>query len=271
MRRILLMAIALVGLLAPRMTSSQEREAAPIQESEAALAQKLANPVSSLISVPLQNNYDCCYGPSDAFRYTLNVQPVIPISISQDWNVILRTIVPIVYQEEPAPGLGSEFGFSDVTQSFFFSPKISPGGITWGVGPALLYPLGGDELGAKKWGAGPTAVVLKQSGPVTFGVLANHIWSFAGDDDRAEINQTFVQPFFNYTYPNSTGIIINTEASYNWGSEQWTVPINFGVSHLYNFGGQRVQLSAQMRYYAAHEIEGPEWGARLVATLLFPR
>lgn len=255
--------MALAACLAPLSAAAQD--------SEADLAKKLANPVSSLISVPLQNNYDCCYGPSDGFRYTLNVQPVVPVSISANWNMIVRTIVPIVYQEAPSPGADDEFGFSDVTQSYFFAPKESANGITWGVGPAFLFPLGGEELGAKKWGVGPTAVLLKQDGPATFGVLANHLWSFAGDDDRSAVVQTFVQPFFTYTYPSSTALSINTEASYNWKTDKWTAPINFGVSHVYKFGGQRVQLGGQAKIYAAHENDGPEWGLRFIATFLFPK
>lgn len=244
--------------------------AARAQDSEAELAKKLANPISSLISVPLQHNYDCCYGPSDGFRYTLNIQPVIPVSAGPDWEMIVRTIVPVVFQESPAPGVGDEAGFSDVTQSFFFVPKKA-GGVTWGVGPALLYPLGGEALGTQKWGAGPTAVVLRQSGHATFGVLANHLWSFAGAKHRADVSQTFVQPFFSYTWPSTTGLNVNTEASYNWKSAQWTAPLIVSVNHLYKVGGQRVQVAGAVKYYAAQEADGAEWALRFTTTFLFPR
>jgi hypothetical protein len=221
------------------------------QDSEAELAKKLANPVASLVSVPFQNNYDCCYGPSDGYRYTLNVQPVVPISIDKDWNLIVRTIVPIIHQEEPAPGVGDASGFGDVTQSFFFSPSRSKNGLTWAVGPVFLWPLGDSQLGAEKWGAGPSVLVLKQQGSVTAGFLGNHIWSYAGDKDRRDVSATFLQPFFTYTYPTSTALSLSAEATYDWMSEQWNAPIIGGVSHVYRFGGQRVQLGLQGKVYLA--------------------
>lgn len=242
------------------------------QDSDAELAKKLSNPVASLISVPLQLNYDCCYGPEDGGRYTLNVQPVIPLSLNDDWNLIIRTIVPIVKTEHAAPGDDTALGLSDVTQSFFFSPKGGHDGLTWAVGPAILWPTGEADLGAKKWGAGPTALVLKQEHGFTYGVLANHIWSFAdaGGHDRPDVSTTFVQPFFSYTNTHATTWGVNAETSYNWKTEGWTVPINLSVSHLYKFGNQRVSLGAGARGYAAQPGVGPEWGLRLVATFLYP-
>lgn len=241
------------------------------QESDAELAKQLSNPVASLISVPLQNNYDCCYGPEDAGRYTLNIQPVIPVKLGEDWNVIIRTIVPVVWEDATVAGGDESFGFGDVTQSFFFSPrKTGPSGIVWGVGPAILYPLGNDELGTEKWGLGPTGLVLKQSGPTTVGLLVNHIWSVAGQDNRDDVSTTFIQPFYGYAYPDSTSITINLEASYDWEHEAWNVPLNAGVSHIYKFGQQRVSLGIQGRYYLERPEEGPEWGMRFVATFLFP-
>jgi hypothetical protein len=243
------------------------------QEGDAELAKKLSNPVSNLISVPFQQNYDCCYGPEDGGRYTLNIQPVIPFSLNQDWNLIVRTIVPVVKKEHAYPGDDTAFGFSDVTQSFFFSPKAEHNGLVWAVGPAVLWPTGESDLGTKKWGAGPTALLLKQKHGYTYGVLANHIWSFAdaGDHDRPDVSQTFVQPFLSYTTPTATTWGINAESTYNWKTKGWTVPINLTVSQVYKFGGQRVSLGGGVRGYAARDGIGPEWGLRFVATFLYPK
>src|SRR5262249_39830895 len=145
-------------------------------------------PVASLISVPFQMNYDCCFGPSDGGRYTLNFQPVVPLSLTSKWNLIVRTIVPVVYAESTAPGSGSAFGLSDTTQSFFFSPKAPVHGFILAAGPVILWPTGSSELGSKKWGAGVTALVLRQQGGLTYGVLANHIWSFADAGDNRRPN-----------------------------------------------------------------------------------
>lgn len=245
---------------------------AQAQSNDTELAEKLSNPVASLISVPLQANYDCCYGPEDGGRYTLNIQPVVPLTLNKDWNLIVRTILPIVHQDHTTPTSGAATGFSDVTQSFFFSPKATHDGVTWAIGPVFLWPVGEADLGSKKWGAGPTGLLLKQSKGYTYGILANHIWSYAdvGDNQRADISSTFVQPFLSYTNRRATTWGVNSEASYNWKTKGWTVPINLSVSHLYKFGDQRVSLGGGAKVYAAQEGVGPEWGLRLVATFLYP-
>jgi len=246
-------------------------DGAHAQESNEELAKKLNNPVAGLISVPFQFNYDEGFGPDDGARYTLNIQPVMPVHITPDWNLIIRTILPVIYQERTSPTTGAAQGLGDTTQSFFFSPSSPKNGVTWGIGPAFLWPTGESELGSKKWGAGPTAIVLKQQGGFTYGVLANHIWSYAGADDRGEVNSTFIQPFLTHTWPTATTLGVNTESTYDWANEQWTVPINLFASQVVKFGKLPVQLSGGPRYYAASPDGGPEWGARFVMTFLFPK
>ena len=235
------------------------------------LAKKLSNPIASLISVPFQSNYDWNIGPEKGGRFLLNIQPVVPIKLDDDLTLIVRTILPVVNQEETIAGMGSHFGLGDTTQSFFFSPTSAPGGIIWGIGPAFLWPTAtNNNLGSGKWGAGPTFVVLKQTEGWTAGVLANHIWSYAGKSDRSNVNSTFVQPFISYTWSNSTTLALNTETTYDWTARTWSVPLNLSFSHVYKFGKQPVQLALGGRYYPETVPFGPRWGMRFLVTFLFP-
>lgn len=239
------------------------------------LAKQLANPIASLTSVPMQFNYDDDIGPQDdGDRFFVNVQPVIPVSVSEDWNMISRTIVPIISQHDVFPGAGSQFGLGDVVQSLFFSPKaLTASGWTWGVGPALLLPTATDDLlGAKKWGGGPTAVALRQTKTGwTYGALTNHIWSFAGDDDRADISATYLQPFLSKALGQGRTVSASLESTYDWKGQQWTVPINIGYSKVSRIGKQLVSYQGGVRYYLEAPDSGAEWGVRFTFTLLYPR
>lgn len=240
---------------------------------DAGLAQELTNPVAALISVPIQYNFDENIGPADGGRrHLINIQPVVPIALNEDWTLISRTITPIVSQDDIFPGAGSQFGLGDVVQSFFLSPKKPAGGLIWGVGPVLLLPTGTETfLTTDKWGAGPTAVALTQQNGWTVGVLTNHIWSFAGDHDRADVSATFIQPFITYTTPDAWTFALNTESTYDWRAEDWSVPVNFNISKLVKFGQQPVSIGAGVRYWADSTEAGPEgWGARATLTYLFP-
>jgi len=244
-------------------------------ENDAELVKKTQNPVASLISVPMQFNYDDNLGANDdGSRFLLNVQPVIPISLDQEWNIISRTIVPIIdLRDFPVKG-NDESGIGDVLQSLFFSPKKPTArGLIWGVGPAVSLPTASDDLlGSGKLSAGPTAVALKQEHGWTYGMLANHLWSVAGEGDRAYVNATYLQPFLAYTLPSFTTLGINTESTYDWRTEQWSVPVNVSVTQLLKIGSQPVSLQAGLRYWADSPEGGPEdFGFRLVFTLLFPK
>jgi hypothetical protein len=242
--------------------------------SAAELAKKLSNPVAAMISVPFQLNHDSDIGPRrEGERWTLNIQPVVPFDVSADWNLISRTIVPVVSQQDIVPGAGRQSGLGDVFQSLFFSPKAAAGGWIWGAGPVLLVPTGSDPLlSARKWGAGPTGVALRQAGPWSYGMLANHVWSFAGNDSRADINASFVQPFVTYTTPTAWTFALNTESTYDWDREQWSLPVNANLSKVLRLGGQTLSLGGGVRYWADGPDSGPHgWGLRLSLTLLFPK
>ena len=244
-------------------------------QDDAELAKKLSNPVASLISVPIQANYDENIGPNEeGSLWKINIQPVIPITLNENWNLISRTILPIVNQNDiPITGMG-ESGIGDIVQSIFFSPKApTSGGLIWGAGPVFLIPTASDNaLGAEKWGIGPTAVALKQAGPWTYGALVNHIASFSGEENRADVNATFIQPFLSYITKTKTTLGLNTESTYDWESEQWSVPINFTVNQLLKIGPQIIQIGGGIRYWAASTDNGAEdWGARVQLAFLFPK
>jgi len=264
-------------------TDVQNEESSEVLESSeisgendaAGMAQKLANPLAAMISFPMQLNYDQDFGEHDTGdRFLMNVQPVVPISISRDWNLISRTILPVVTQDELAAGTGRQTGLGDTTESLWFSPVKPTGkGLIWGVGPVILIPTATDDLlGGGKWGLGPTIVGLKQNGPWTVGGLANHVWSVAGSDNRNDINSTFIQPFITYNTPAAVTYALNLEASYDWESEQWAIPVNLMVSKLKRFDKQMISFQGGIRYWIKSTDSGPEGlGLRFAVTLLFPR
>lgn len=237
------------------------------------LSRQISNPVADLISVPFQYNYNEGFIDGSGTQSVLNIQPVTPFRLNDRWNLIVRTIIPVVSQEGFPPDGRRQSGVGNIIQSYFFSPS-QPGanGLLWGAGPVLQFPSTTEGIGRKQAGAGLTGVVLRQTGPWTVGILGNHIWSVNNADSLGETSVTFLQPFVTYSTPRFTTFAINSEAAYDWKSEQWAVPINFSVSQIVPIGGRPVSIGAAARYWAESPVGGPEgWGARLTVTLLFPR
>jgi hypothetical protein len=280
-------------------TPTQAKAEAQKPDSKASagdLAKAVQNPVASLISVPVQNSSNFGIGPYDRTQNTLNLQPVVPVRASENWNLIIRWIAPVIWQ--PAPGtanlevFGIEentpaylaaqtvqksagvFGFGDITPSFFFSPA-KPGKLIWGAGPVFVLPTATSKvLGQGKLSMGPSLVALVQPGKWSLGVLVNNVWSVAGPSDRTDVKQMTLQYFVNYNLKRGWYLSSSPLISANWKASTgnvWTVPVGGGVGRILRLGLQPVNISAQFYGNAARPSGGSPWGMRLQIAFLFPK
>lgn len=267
---------------APAVSAPASTSPSPATEPTAQqLSQRLSNPLADMVSVPLQFNWEQGVGPEDGTRFVMNLQPVVPFTINSDWNLVGRMILPVVGQPVLFPGGEATSGAGDVLLSGFFSPahgSSNQGGLRgaiWGVGPVLSLPSTSERtLGSGRWSAGPTVVVLKQSGRLTYGGLANHLWSFAGEDGRADVSQTFLQPFFAYATPSGVTYSVNSESTANWrakSGEQWTVPINVTLSKMARFGPFPASYGIGAGYFVAKPTGGADWKLRMAVTIILPK
>ncbi len=259
----------------------EPEEAEPKNEPETgessggqSLAEKAQNPIASLISFPFQNNTNFGVGELDRTQNILNIQPVVPIDLSDDWLLVSRTIFPIVYQPALTQTQYSHFGLGDINPQLFFVPKTQSK-ITWGVGSVFLLPTATDKsLGTGKWGIGPTAVIVVTEAPWVVGALANNIWSVAGDSDRPDVSQFLLQPFINYNLPNGWYLVSAPIITANWNASsgnKWIVPIGGGVGRLFKIGAQPINATLQAYWNVETPENGPDWTLRTQFQLLFPK
>jgi hypothetical protein len=259
------------------LAARAQNAAQPTPPSQKEMAKQLVNPVANLVSVPLQFNWDEGVGPNEDLRYVMNFQPVVPFSLNKQWNMIGRFILPYIGQPSFGAGLPRTSGTGDIVLSAFFSPADLRGGAVWGIGPVFGLPTTSDpHLGSGKWSIGPTAVMLKQSGHVTVGALVNHLWSIGSvsNTERADVNQTLLQPFFAYTTTNAVTFNVNLEATANWEAaddQRWTVPVHVTVSKLTRFGPFPFSIGGGVGVYATAPDGGPEWKLRMTTTLILPK
>jgi hypothetical protein len=243
------------------------------QTSAEEISKKLNNPVSSLISVPLQNNMEAGIGPLKGYQNRMNVQPVIPFNFTKDWNLITRTVLPVVTQTNITSIPDRQTGLSDMVASAFLSPAKSDNGLVWGAGPAFLVPTATNGiLGTKQWGVGPTACVLFQESGWTYGVLVNQIWSYAGSAKRDEFNQFYALPFLNYHWPSGATLGVTADVTRDWEHHYTNAVITPTISGLTRIGKQNFQLQVgPMIPVSAVPGEKPDFGVRAAITFVFPR
>ena len=245
----------------------------PAADDAAAIAKKLANPIGALISVPFQNNADIGIGDYNGSRNTLNFQPIVPFSLSAKYSLITRYIVPVIAQYDITGEGTQEVGLSDALLSGWLSNAVVKNGVVWGVGAAFLVPTAtNDFLGTKKLGVGPTIIVLQQKSGWTYGLLMNQIWSVAGDADRADVNQMYLQPFITKNWKSGAGLTVNSETTLNWEANTTNAYINIMAGGLTKFGKQLVQLQIGPRIHvAAPEGGKSDFGVRAAAIFVFPK
>jgi len=245
----------------------------PGEDETAELARAVQNPIASLISLPFQNNTDFNFGPQDETLNTLNIQPVWPFELNENWNLITRTILPLVSQPEIIPGQGRETGLGDTTFTAFFSPKDS-GKWIWGVGPVVLIPTNTDErLAADEWGLGPSIVVLTMRGPWVIGSLASNVWDI-GASDGNDINFFTWQPFVNYNMDGGWYLTSSPIITANWearSGEEWTIPIGGGFGRIFRIGKQPMNASFQYFYNLEEPDIVGDWSIRLQLQFMFPK
>ena len=240
------------------------------------LAKLAQNPVANLISVPFQNNTNFNVGPENGTQNILNIQPVIPVHLSGEWNLITRTIIPVLSQPAFTPTQDRENGIGDVQFSAFLSPADAQGTI-WGVGPIVQLPTNSvDRLGNDRWGAGPSAVILRleKGNPWVYGFLANNVWSVGSSSSDPSYNNFLLQPFLNYNFGGGLYLTSSPIITADWkadNSQRWTVPVGGGVGQIVHFG--RLPVNMQLSAYSnvIKPDNGADWQLRFQVEFMFPK
>jgi hypothetical protein len=258
--------LAVVSILCCSSDSAWAQESSDI-------AKQAQNPIANLISVPLENDFNPQTGANKLNSYVMQLKPVIPLHLSDDWNLVTRTIIPIIQEPDLAPGVGGATGIGDIQESLFLSPTKA-GPVIWGVGPAIAIPTATQAiLGTKKLSVGPSVVVLRSHGHWLFGSLVQNLFSVAGPSGRSDVNQMLIQPFVNYNIRHGWYLTSSPVITANWEvnpNQTWTVPVGGGVGKIVRLGKLPVNVSTQFFRNASYPYGATHWSARLQVQFLFP-
>jgi len=243
-------------------------------ESATELAKKTQNPVSDLISVPFESDFNFNTGAKDKTVYVLNVQPIIPFHLNKDWNLITRTILPIINEPALFSSQGNAFGLGDINPSFFLSPA-KEGAFMWGIGPTLTLPTATDsKLGSDRFSMGPAAAALTIQGPWLAGVLVNNQWSITGWGNHPAVKQMLLEPFVNYNFGSGWHLSSEFIMTADWetkAGQRWTVPLGGGVEKLFRLGKLPIDTTLEAFWNVEHPAYAADWQLRFRITFLLPR
>jgi len=239
------------------------------------LAKLVQNPIATVISVPFQNNLTFGTGPDHDPQDVMNIQPVLPLRLNDDWNVITRTIVPVIYEPPLSLGGASFGGIGDISLALYFSPSRTSTSLIWGIGPAFIFPSANHEvLGQGKFSAGISAVALSIQGPWLVGMLVTQVASVSGVSYRGPVSQMLIQPFINYNFPHGWYLTSSPIITANWkasSSQQWTLPVGAGGGRAFRLGRQAMNAQLQAFDDVEHPRGGGNWTFRIQFQLLFPK
>ena len=278
-RKIILLLLAILLMAGNGYGQEATDQTAPQPQGGDDLRAKVQNPISSLISLPFKFSFD--YGAPNGEASFLNIQPVVPVTVG-DWNLVNRLIVPLIdspggttLPDVPNPTSGDDAtGLGDINYSLFFSPVKYDWAI-WGIGPSITMDTAtSKQLGSGKWSAGPTAVILSQPKWGSLGMLGRHLWSFAGDSDREDVNTSLIEPFVNYNLPEGWYLITDLIITSNWeagSSNRWTVPLGGGVGKLFKIGNQAMNVRTEAYYNVEKPNTAPDWNWGFTIQFLFPK
>ncbi len=264
--KIITIALLILMLVIARVGHGQET-------SDDDLAKAAQNPLASMISLPFQNNTNFGIGPDDDTQNILNIQPVWPFSLGEDWNFVTRTIIPVISQPGVAPGTSRTNGIGDITLTGWVSPKET-GKWIWGVGGALVLPTATDDaLGNDRWSVGPSVVVLTMPGKWVIGSLVSNVWSVGGSGEQ-DVNFFSWQYFINYNLDNGWYLTSAPIITANWEADSkntWTVPFGGGVGKIFRIGKQPLNAQVSAYYNVEKPDSGADWQLRLQLQMMFPK
>lgn len=276
---------AIVACLVLAGVTAFGQSAAPAGESNTELAQKVNNPVASIISIPIQNEWYFGVGPKRETVYTLQVMPVVPVALNPNWNLMLRFVMPFAHVPVEFGGIdflpqnapsGATNGIGDLAVSAWVTParmpQVGKGKLLVAAGAALTMPTATSQLlGSGRWNGGPSVLLGYQRGRVMTGSLVQNLWSYAGPASRDRVNQFLMQPFWSYRLDRGWSILAAPPLSLNWrrDRDRWTVPVGGGVNKLVRLRGRPVALGAEALHYAIRPAaNGPRWMFRFQVRFL---